>query len=216
MAKIASLLQIPTRSTTTHPTSTEVEEVINRAEDRIDSVTGHAWRTRYSGTTTGQDTTQHEVLIDVAFNYKYQSGIPVYLPNRKIKTLSASDGDELKYWTGSEYETWLGVKTEGRGNDFWVDYERGIVFLRTYLYTRKPMGLKIKYRYGETYVPYDIENICTKMAAIDILAGMDARAMIVQENSPTMTHNQRIDLWSKEVEKELQRYKEFVSPIRNY
>lgn len=209
-AKVSSLLQLGfTPSADTNPTDTEIEEVILRKEDEIDTATGHAWRTRFGGTTTDQATEAAYEYYDISYVYEYHTGSPVYLKHRKVKTFDANSDDVLEFWNGSEYEDWLSERTEGRNEDFWVDYERGILYSRAYLYAKKPNALRIKYRYGESLVPYDIEDICTKMSAIDLLVGMDPRANMVQEGSPVMSHSQRVDYWRREVDNKLLRYKEF-------
>ena len=210
--EVESLLQLPTLSDTTNPSVQEVVQVINRVEDKIDYVTGHAWRTRYSNTNSGLAVESDDYeYYDIDGVYEYQTGTPIYLKHRKIKAFDASEGDALQFWTGSEWEDWLSEKTEGRNNDFWVDYERGILYMRGYWYTRKPQGLRLKYRYGEKTVDMGINDIATKMAAIDVLTGMDPRAMIVQEGG-VMTHDVRVSRWRNETKENLTRYKEFQVP----
>lgn len=211
--KVRSLIQAPTWSDSTNPSIQEVVDIINRAEDEIDSSTGHAWRLRYSGTQSGQETTAQYEMYDVDSKYEVQAGYPVYLKHRKIRDLSASDGDALEFWNGAEWEDWLATKTEGRANDYWVDSEMGILYLRGYRWVNKPLGLRIKYRWGERFVNKDIEDIATKIAAMDVLTGMDPRAMIVQEGG-VMTHDVRVSRWRDQVENKLPRYKEFQVPSR--
>lgn len=213
--KVRSLLQAPSWTDSTNPSIQEVVEIINRAEDIIDSETGHAWRLRYSGTQSGQETTAQYELYDIDSMYEHQSGYPIYLQHRKIKDFDADEGDALEFWNGAEWEDWLSTKTESRANDYWVDYEMGILYMRGYRWVNKPLGLRIKYRYGERYVNKDIEDICTKIVAIDVLTGMDPRAMIVQENSGVMTHDARASRWRDQIENRITRYREFQVPHRS-
>ena len=209
-SKIGTFLHITISSETT-PTTTEVESRINRAEDNIDWTTGHAWRLRYSGTQSGEDTTARYEYYDVDFNYKYYTGIPVYLKHRLIRALSSASGDVMELWDGSSWTNWLTTKTEGRGNDYWLDYERGILFFKGGFSIRKPMSLRIKYRYGDTSVPKMIEDIATKMVAIDILT-TESRAVIIQEGSSALSYQQRVDRWNTEIENNLTSLKEFQVP----
>jgi len=62
---------------------------------------------------------------------------------------------------------WIAEKTEARGSDFWLDYEAGILFLGEYGSMVK--GVRIKFRYGETVVPYDVEECATKLAAMNVM-----------------------------------------------
>jgi len=213
VAKVSSLLQIPTRSASTNPTEEEVKDLIKTKEDEIDNDTGHAWRIRYSGTKSGQDTTQRYETYDFDGRHEYYTGVPIYLKHRMIRQFSASDGDAIEFWNGSEYEDWLADKTEGRGKDYWVDYARGIFYVRGYLWNRKPQGFRFKYRYGDTFLNLDIEDICKKLAAIDFLTGMDPRSFPVQEGGgASMDHSTRVDKWQKQVDDKLQRYKEWQVP----
>lgn len=212
--KVRSLIQAPSWTDSTNPSIQEVVEIINRKEDRIDSATGHAWRLRYSGTQSGQETTAQYEMCDIDSAYERQTGFPIYLKHRKIRSFDADEGDVLEFWNGAEWEDWLATKTEGRANDFWIDYEMGILYMRGYRWANKPLGIRTKYRYGEVFVNKDIEDIATKMTAIDVLTGMDPRAMIVQEGG-VMTHDVRVGRWRNEIAEGLPRYKEFQVPIRS-
>lgn len=215
--KVESLLQMATGSDSTNPSVQEIVQIINRKEDEIDNATGQAWRVRFSGTESGQDTTQRYEFKDMQGFYEYNTGIPIYLDYRKVRDLDADEGDALEFWNGNAWEDWLATKTEGRGNDWWADYKMGVIYVRGYVYSRKNMAFRIKYRYGDTFVNRDIEDIATKMAAIDLLAGMDPRAFMVQEGpSPVMSHSKRIEIWQEEIDRKLARYKEFKVPSSVY
>lgn len=208
VGEVEGLLQMPEHSDSTSPTVQEIVKIINRVEDKIDKNTAHAWRLRYSNTISGQDTTAQYEYYDVDKVHEYHTGRPTYLKHRKIKQLDSGEGDALEYWNGSEWEDWLSDRTEGRADDFWVDYDQGVVYIRWRNAVKKPKGLRIKYRYGETFVEGGINDIATKMVAMDVLTGMDPRAMIVQEGG-VMTHDARVGRWRRETEENIQQYKEF-------
>ena len=53
----------------------------------------------------------------------------------------------MEVWDGTQYEDWLTTKTEGRNEDYWLDYEKGVLYLRTTRYT--PIsGVRISYRFN--------------------------------------------------------------------
>ena len=210
--KVRSFLQMAGLSDSTNPSVQEIIEVINRKEDEIDAVTGQAWRQRYSGTISGQDTTAQYEMYDIVNMYEYHTGIPVYLNHRKVYTMDASQGDAIEFWNGAAWEDWITTRTESRAGDFWFDYSLGILYIKGYWFVKKPQGIRMKYRYGETAVNRAIEDIATKMVAIDILTGMDMRTIIVQEGQGSMSHRERIDIWNKEVETKLNRFKEWQMP----
>lgn len=205
---VQDLLELTELSDTTRPTIQKVISLINRKEDRIDHKTGHAWRERFSATKSGQDMTANYEYYDVTGNYEYQSGIPVYLKHRKIRSFSTDDSDVIEIWDGSEWIDWVANKTEGRGDDYWVDYEQGIVYLRSRFSVSGPVKMRTKYRYGEDIVNKLVEDICTKMVAIDLLVG-DSRSVILSEGSATLKHRDKIAYWKEENDEDLASLKEF-------
>jgi len=207
--KVESFLQLGTTITdSSHPNIQEVAEIIQRMEDRIDNRTDHAWRERFNGTKSAKATSAEYEYYDTQNWYKYQTGIPIYLSHRKIKDLDADKGDVLEYFNGSTWEDYITSKTEGRNNDYWFDYNQGIIYIKSRYLVRKPMSIRIKFRYGEKYVPGDIEDTCTKMTAIEFLRAMDPRSFPVQEGSPLMNHSERITGWEKDIGLVLHNFKE--------
>jgi len=210
--KVENFLQLQTTLTdSTKPTVQQVVELINRVEDEIDQRTGHAWRLRYSETQTALDMTAKYEYHDISEAYEYQSGIPIYLKHRQIRTLDTDEGDVIQIWDGESWYDWTTNYTEGRGEDYWLDYTNGILFLKTRYGIRKPLGLRIKYRYGETVVNKIVEDIATKMVAIDILLN-ETNMTIIPEGSSAMTIQQRIEIMRQQIEEKLQSIKEFQIP----
>lgn len=205
---VQDLLGMTTLDDTTTPTIQRVVALINRKEDRIDYKTGNAWRERFSGTKSGQDMTAKYVYYDVMGNYERQSGIPVYLENRNIRTFSESEGDVIEIWDGSSYVDWVANKTEGRAEDYWVDYAQGILYIRSRFSVVGPVKLRTKYRYGEDVLNKLVEDLCTKMVAIDLLAS-DSRSVILAEGSATLKHRDKIAMWKEENDEDLASLKEF-------
>lgn len=212
--KVQSYLQISSITDSTNPNIQAVADLINRAEDIIDRRTGHAWRIRQSGTVSSRSPSQEYEYYDCGFLYEYQTGIPVYLKHRKIQTLSAASGDVLEFWNGNTWEDWIANRIESRSGDFWIDYELGILYIKSMWYTRKPVSFRLKYRYGEVCVDCSVEDLTTKMVAKDILLGMDPRAMIVQEGSVTLSHRERINILKEEIDDLFQSLKEWQVPSR--
>lgn len=217
VAKVSSFLSLRTTLTTnTTPSTTEVEEVISEVEDELDHRTGHAWRTRYSGTKSGEDETAKYEYYDVLLDYEYQTGRPIYLNHRKILTLDSNLGDALEIWNGASWDDWLGDKSEGRGNDFWLDYEMGKLFIKARYSVKGGMRCRLKYRYGEQAVNRMIGNIAKKMVAMELLGG-DSSSVIVQEGANNvLTNRERISRWDNQVERKLTGLKEFQFPATLY
>ena len=209
--KVRSILQISEITDSTKPNIQEIQELITESMDEIDTRTGHAWRLRFSGTESGGDTTARFEFYDVTFGYEYQTGIPIYLQHRQIVPLDASEGDAFDIWNGSEYEDWL-AKEEDRDGDWHGQYEQGVIYVRARWGVRGPIKARFKYRWGDTFVNGIIQKICTRMVAIEVLTGMDARSDILQEGTSGLTHDQRVKKWQTYIDLRLTALKEFGIP----
>lgn len=158
--KIKELISYPEAfSATTNPTKETIENMIDRAMEKIEIQTNNSWRIK-------QITNERR---DISGIYSWSTGIKIYLDHRNILTLDSTALDSLTVWNGSTDEEWLGTKTEGRNNDYWLDYEMGLLFLRSG-YTRRPLGLKITYRYNgghETAID-DSNNINDSVTTVTV------------------------------------------------
>lgn len=208
-AKVASLLRLRDTSadirlvfdTTTDPTLAEVENFIFEAEDDIDRSTNHAWRAK---TITNE---YHDVRY--LYTQEYRREIPVKLLHRSIRTL-VSGTDKVEYWNGSAWADLVATGTEGRANTHWVDYTNGIV----YFVTQKPYwavkGVRFTYQYGETSVPYDIQEAATKLAAIKILEDNDYLLPLPEGGNVNYALGSKVDSWKKDIERILNNHREIL------
>lgn len=173
----------------TSPTLAQVNSLINRKEDRIDEILKHGWRTK----------TAKEILLSPSF-LDYQNGLRFDLPNYSVKELDSTDGDTLEVFTGQEYVDFLGTKTNGRNNDYWLDTQKGVLYIRGGINPRLRLSVKIKYRYGETAVTGDIEDLATYMVCIDILNMWQKNITITDDGgSKTSSQDQRITYFKQQV-----------------
>jgi hypothetical protein len=187
-ANVASLMGVTTWDGTSDPTLTEVEAIINRWEDIIDRRTGHGWRTKTSLLEYFDvDATTRDVDDQLSFK----------LANRSITTLT-SGTDTLEVWTGGAWTDYLATKTEGRGGDYWVDTTNGVLYLIDYP-DSGDAKVRVQYRYGESAVPGDITDACTKLVAADLLA-QDDRSFIVPEGGQNINMNEKARQWKTEAE----------------
>lgn len=170
--KISDFLSVKKRyDNSTRPTDLAIESLIRRAEDRIDYRTRKSWR--FNVVTEDTDP------VNVDFG---RSGM--YMRHKNFYKVYS-----VKVWNGAEYAT----LTEGRTNEFVVDYNLGLIYLtRTYIlpavygiagrYTSYNVGeyknaVRVDYAYGrdpetdpEFYV---VEDLATKMVAVDIIRHHD-------------------------------------------
>lgn len=186
-------------STTSDPTTAELEGWINDAEDHIDAVTGHAWRT----------VTVTDEYHDAGRGWQgfYDREMPIKLDHRKIATLSTAS-DKIEVWNGSSWINFATEYTEGRSDGFWIDYTNGIVYFVNYKPYYADSGVRVTYRYGDSAVPGDIEEAATKLVAIRVLES-DWYKAVVPEGSGL--ENRKTDLcvrWREDVERILRNRRE--------
>jgi hypothetical protein len=164
------------------PEREDVMEFILEAEEDINKATGHSWKS--------------ETITDEIYSPEESDngeiGIPIYLKHRKIRTLSSALGDKLEVWDGSTWNDWLTDASyiEGRNGDYWLDYNKGILWIRyTYIYES---GVRLTYRFGETTVPKDIRTVASLMAAMQILDTND-RTIMVPEGTQFNSYSSRLE-----------------------
>lgn len=174
----------------TTPTVTSVNNYILEAEEIVDKDTQSAYRAR-------KVTNEYHT---VARNTPYyaQTGYRVRLNYKFIRELSDGAGDKLEVWNGTAYENYLTTKTEGRGNDFWLDYENGVLYIRGMFLTQREKGIRVTYRYGEEVVPANIKLATALQVAILLLVNED-NSFILNETGETrnMGYDQRIAQYDK-------------------
>jgi hypothetical protein len=76
------------------------------------------------------------------------------------------------------------------------------------------MGLRLKYRYGETVVPRDVEDATIKLVAIDLYT-TENRTMILPEGSNGMNYRDKSDKWKDDVDSFIMRKKE-IKVLKTY
>ena len=191
-------------NSSTVPTDIVVEDIIRRAEDRIDYVTYKSFRFNVS---------ENEI---VQYN---RYGI---FPRRRdlFKVYSVS------IWNGS---TWDAL-TEGRNNDYFVDYDRGMIYFTRLFLLPAAYGMtgryfhfgfgeyayscQIDYAYGRDLEKhpefYIVKNLATKIVARDILKTTDYTSLAVS-GTDKVPFESKIRLLEEEIDKELEELKGVVS-----
>ncbi len=206
---VASILRLIVPSTgarlvfsaATDPTLIEVTNRIRESEDFIDQETEHAWR----AVTVADE--YHDVRGS-GFGL-YSRELPISLHHRKIRAM-VSGTDLIEVWDGSAWVDYVATKTEGRNNDYWVDYTNGVIYFvgsRPYVQNR---GVRVTYRYGETTVPKDIQDVCTKLVAIRILQD-DDYIKVLPEGVSQYAVASKVESWTKDIEKKLSNYEEVTA-----
>jgi hypothetical protein len=98
----------------------------------------------------------------------------------------------------------------GRLRDFWLDPEMGIIYFNNSYPFFEWNAVKVSYIYGERYLEKAIEDMCTKMVAIDLLMS-DDRSVLIPEGTQNVDLASKIQMYKMDIETTMPRYKEVVS-----
>ena len=189
-SQVASFLQVPSFSGSTTPSGGHVDDFIDMAEGRIEELTNHAWSTAKARTVTDERARVQTVRSN-AINVRGR----IQLAHYPILPLAGGSGDTLKVWEGSAYVDYVASKTMGssvtdvNGKDFWVDTERGIIYIENYathnMLNSSPQGVDayVKYRYGDATTPQDIKLATIYFTASTIAANDDLNLMQEADDS---------------------------------
>jgi len=184
-AKVASFLSLTdgagarlTFSADTLPTDTEVDQWINNAEDEIDRGMNHAWRS---------------TSISTEY-YDYDGSGLLHLKSWPVQGAFESGTDLVECWNGSTWYDLVANKTEGRGNDFWVDYDQGVIYFLAYAPMVGKRSIRVTYVHGESAVPGWIEKLCNKMVAI-VMYMNDDYSILIPEGTSNVPLATKIERW---------------------
>ena len=199
--KVSEFLQVKNNfSSSTKPTDLVVEDMIRRSEDRIDYRTRKSWR--FSAVS--------EEISPRLVDYNRYG---VFLRHRNFQKVYS-----VSLWDGNDWQ----VLTEGRGSDYFVNYDLGMIyFTRLFLlpavygltgrYFQYGFGefknsIKVDYVYGrdaeldrEFFI---VEDIATKMVAKDLLKHHDYSALIAS-GSDKVSLESKVRLLEEECEQRL-------------
>lgn len=99
---------------------------------------------------------------------------------------------------------------EARLRDWWADYDLGIIYFNnTYPYFSWN-AIKCSYIYGERYVEKAIEDICTKLVAMDLILS-DDRSVLLPEGTQNVDLGSKYQLLKAQVAETLPRYVEVMT-----
>ena len=211
---VARYLQLDfTLGAGTTPTETDVEQNIIDAQDEIDRQTHHAWRESqvlnefYNFPTEGRTYSRYGLGGDL-----YTTGLKIDLRHRKIKDFDTNEGDKLEIWNGTEYVDWITTKTEGRADDFWIDQEQGMLYVRYFYPFFIERAIRLSYRFGDATVPNDIRKATAMLAAIDYISSDDRSSMLNETGDPTrMSYSDRIQRYERKIDKILHERTELIT-----
>ena len=96
-----------------------------------------------------------------------------------------------------------------RLRDWWLDAEMGIVYFNNSYPFFEWNAIKATYIYGERYLEKAIEDVCTKMVAIELLMA-DDRSVLITEGTQNIDLASKVQLYQADVDRTLPKYIEMV------
>jgi len=173
--EVAAFLQVADFGNTTTPSDSDVDSFITMSMSRVEELTNHAWATARAKVVTNE-----RARIQLVRSNVINSRGRIQLAHYPIVDLT-SGTDKLNVWNGSSYreyvanETGTNTVTDSVNKAWWVDTERGIVYINNYatmnMMNSSPQGVDayVTYRYATASTPDDI-----KLATIYFTAAMIA------------------------------------------
>jgi len=163
---VEDVLQVNQRFTEdTTVTKGAVEKLTQRYSDHVDDLTGSTWQSNR--------VTDEIHRIDEDTVYHVNAGVKIYMRNSNVKDFDASKNDELGVWDGNGFENWASTRTEGRGEDYYVDYNKGIIYIRKWFYTSREAVFQLTYRYGKDNPPGGVTQATANFVAAHLLLNED-------------------------------------------
>ena len=193
--EVAAFLQVADFGNTTTPSDSDVDSFITMSMSRVEELTNHAWATARAKVVTNE-----RARIQLVRSNVINSRGRIQLEHYPIIGL-ASGTDALNVWDGSAYTEYVANKTgtntvtDSVNKDWWVDTERGIVYINNYatlnMMNSSPQGVDayVTYRYATASTPEDI-----KLATIYFTAAMIAMnddLNLMQEGDDSMDNAAR-------------------------
>ena len=179
----------------TTPTQAQVESFINMAEERVDQLTDHAWHT-----SRAKAVTEERGRIQRVMSNSVNDRGRIQLRHYPILDMD-SGTDKLHIWDGGNYVEYIAGKTGDdtitnvTGKDYWIDKERGTIYLNSYnqfnLLSDAPSGVTayVTYRYATAATPQDIKQATIYFTSAMIAMNDDLNLM--QEGDDSMDNSSK-------------------------
>jgi len=101
---------------------------------------------------------------------------------------------------------------EARLRDWWADYDMGVIYFNNSYPYFSWNAVKVSYVYGERYVEKAIEDICTKLVAMDLILS-DDRSVLLPEGTQNVDLGSKYQLFKAQVAEALPRYTEVMTVL---
>jgi len=131
------------------------------------------------------------------------------LAGNALDTLVASD-TVFQYRMQIDYQSANTDGDEARLRDWWFDPEMGIIYFNNSYPFFEWNAVKVTYVYGERYVEKAIEEVTTKLVAMDLITA-DDRSVLIPEGTTNIDLGSKYQLFKQAVAETLPRYVEVMS-----
>lgn len=101
---------------------------------------------------------------------------------------------------------------EARLRDWWADYDMGVIYFNNSYPYFSWNAVKVSYVYGERYVEKAIEDITTKLVAMDLILS-DDRSVLLPEGTQNVDLGSKYQLFKAQVAETLPRYTEIMTVL---
>lgn len=101
---------------------------------------------------------------------------------------------------------------EARLRDWWADYDLGVIYFNNSYPYFSWNAVKVSYVYGERYVEKAIEDVCTKLVAMDLILS-DDRSVLLPEGTQNVDLGSKYQLFKAQVAETLPRYTEVMTVL---
>ena len=177
----------------TTPTQAQVETFIEMAEARIEALTDHAWSTANAISVTEERGRMQKVRTNSlnSVGRIQLAHYPVVAFTQHATPSLAQTNGKLQVWNSNQYTDYLdsdnsktmGTTTDVVNKDFWLDTERGIIYIDNYnlfdTITDSPAGVDayVSYKYATATTPKDIKLATIYLTAATIAMNDDLNLM---------------------------------------
>ena len=210
--QVASFMGRAAFTDSTNPTRFEVEDIIADVCDEIDKSTHRAWRKRRITNEYHDVRIQDRYQGYGAYPYDYSTRISLFLNRQNIRAF-VSGTTKIEVWDGDSWVDFIASYTEGRAQDYWINYERGIIYFVNRYPLRQRSNVRVTYDYGETSVPHDISMCAVFLAAAEIIGGKEDLNVVYPQSTmgSVLDTKDRWEKWNEQAEKIMARYRKIVS-----
>jgi hypothetical protein len=199
----------------TRPSKETVDFYIKMAMDYVERYCRAAWREKWNWELEGNKSDaadsgyEYHSIVPTTFTGFMWMGRPIFTRFWPIKLFDATKGDSVQVFTGQGWEEWVGVKAVSPTGDWWVDWDRGIIYFRRMFWFSKLQGptIRLRYRYGYSYVPEGIRYATALLAAAQLVESNNYVVLLPEGGTNIVFAKDKVQNWRQLAYDMLERYR---------